>query len=120
MALSNLSLLAEAPGVDQRREHVRYDAHAQDHRENPVLDHVADRVRPGRSSSLCEAFLYVRQDDEDVAYVRDPELLPDVYVHLVVVGAVVRRGSPDALRPEARIRTESGPDVQRRPEIAAS
>src|SRR5215210_5452731 len=64
---------------------------------------------------LVEALLYVRQEDEDVAYVRDPELLPDVYAHLVVVGAVVRRGTPDTLQPEARTRTEARPDVQRRP-----
>jgi hypothetical protein len=84
---------------------------AQDHRENAVLDNVTDRA-----CDLVEALLYIGRDDEDVAYVRDPELLPDVYAHLVVVGAVVRRGAPDALRPEAKTGTEGGPDVQRRPE----
>lgn len=37
------------------------------------------------------------------------------YAHLVVVGAVVRRGAPDALRTKARTRTEGGPNFQRRP-----
>ena len=112
--MSNLTLVAEVPGVDQRREHVRYDAHARFTGKTPFSTTWLT------ACDLVEALLYVRRDDEDVAYVRDPELLLDVYAHLVVVGAVVRRGAPDALRPEARTRTENGPNVQRRPEIATS